>query len=78
MAVNLVSSGVKIREVDLTIGRIDLANDQVAAFVGPFEKGPVNLPVLIQTEQQLIDVFGKPRTEDDQNKYWLTASNYLS
>ena len=78
MAVNLVSPGVKIREVDLTIGRIDLANDQVAAFVGPFEKGPVNLPVLIQTEQQLIDVFGKPRTEDDQNKYWLTASNYLS
>jgi len=54
MAVNLVSPGVKIREVDLTIGRIDLANDQVAAFVGPFEKGPVNLPVLIQTEQQLL------------------------
>jgi hypothetical protein len=78
MAVNLVSPGVKIREVDLTIGRIDQSNDQVAAFAGPFEKGPVELPILIQKEQDLIDVFGKPKTENDQNAYWLTASNYLS
>ena len=78
MAVNLVSPGVKIREVDLTIGRVDQTNDQIAAFAGPFAKGPVNLPVLIQTEQQLLDVFGKPKTENNQNAYWLHASNYLS
>lgn len=78
MAVNLVSPGVKIREVDLTLGRIDQANDQIAAFAGPFEKGPVNTPILIQSEQQLAQVFGKPRTENNQNAYWLTASNYLS
>ena len=78
MAINLVSPGVKIREVDLTIGRIDQSNDQVGAFAGPFEKGPVELPVLIQNEQQLIDVFGKPKTDNNQNAYWLAASNYLS
>ena len=78
MAVNLVSPGVKIREVDLTTGRIDQANDQIGAFAGPFAKGPVELPVLIQTEQQLLEVFGKPKTENSQNVYWLHASNYLS
>jgi hypothetical protein len=78
MAVNLVSPGVKIREIDLTLGRIDQTNDQVAAFVGPFQKGPVDLPVLIQNEQQLRSVFGDPKLTDGQNEYWLTASNYLS
>jgi phage tail sheath protein FI len=78
MAVNLVSPGVKIREVDLTIGRIDQSNDQIGAFAGPFAKGPVNLPVLIQNEQQLLNIFGKPKTDNKQNTYWLHASNYLS
>jgi len=35
MALNLVSPGVKIREVDLTIGRIDAVTNQVGAFAGP-------------------------------------------
>lgn len=78
MAVNLVSPGVKLREIDLTLGRIDAANDQIAAFAGPFQKGPVDVPVLIQTESDLISVFGKPSTANNQNAYWLTASNYLS
>ena len=78
MAVNLVSPGVKIREVDLTKGSISQSNDQIGAFAGPFSKGPVELPVLIQNEQQLLDVFGKPKTENNQNAYWLHASNYLS
>ena len=29
MTLNLVSPGVKVREVDLTVGRIDGINDQV-------------------------------------------------
>ena len=78
MALNLVSPGVKVREVDLTIGRIDAVNDQVGAFAGPFEKGPVNTPVLIETEADLLSVFGKPLEQDAQNEYWLTASAYLS
>ena len=41
MSLNLVSPGIKVREVDLTVGRIDAVNDQVGAFAGPFVKGPV-------------------------------------
>ena len=78
MAVNLVSPGISIREVDLTRGLGNISNEQVAAFAGPFEKGPVGVPVLIQSEKQLLSVFGNPRTEGGQNSYWLHASNYLS
>jgi hypothetical protein len=78
MAVNLVSPGVKIREVDLTRGSISQSNDQIGAFAGPFSKGPVGVPVLIQNENQLIEIFGKPSITNSQNIYWLHASNYLS
>ena len=78
MAVNLVSPGVNIREIDLTKGGIAGGSLNIGGIVGPFEKGPVNEPTLIQTEQQLIDIFGKPKIEDDQYEYWMSASNYLS
>lgn len=78
MAVNLVSPGVKTREVDLTIGAITAANDQVGAFAGPFQKGPVDYPILIETENDLLNYFGKPISTDSQSEYWLSASSYLS
>jgi hypothetical protein len=78
MALNLVSPGVKIREVDLTIGRIDAVTNQVGAFAGPFEKGPINVPTLVETEQDLLKIFGKPSEKDGQNEYWLSASSFLS
>jgi hypothetical protein len=78
MSLNLVSPGVKIREVDLTVGRIDAVNDQVGAIAGPFVKGPVGVPVLVETEQDLLNSFGKPSNSDGQYEYWLTASSYLS
>jgi len=78
MALNLVSPGVQIREVDLTVGAITAANDQVGAFVAPFAKGPVNEPILVTNEAELLGTFGKPSEQDGQNEYWLSASNYLS
>jgi hypothetical protein len=78
MAVNLVSPGVNVREVDLTLGRIDSRIQNVGAIAGPFEKGPVNDPILIDTERQLLEIFGKPKPADDQYEYWMSASNYLS
>ena len=78
MSLNLVSPGVKVREVDLTIGRVDGANDQVGAIAGPFEKGPIDQPILIETEQDLLQTFGKPLSTDGQYGYWLSASNFLS
>ena len=78
MALNLVSPGVRIREVDLTVGGITAANNQVGAIAGPFQKGPVNVPILIETENDLLNVFGKPISSDSQYEYWLGASSYLS
>ena len=78
MPVNLASPGIVVREVDLTIGRVDSATDKTAAIVAPFEKGPVNLPIIIENEQDLIDNFGKPNNTDDQVDYWMVASSYLA
>lgn len=78
MSLNLVSPGVKVREVDLTIGGITASNQQVGAIVGPFQKGPVNVPILISNEQDLLQTFGKPVSNDSQYEYWMSASSYLS
>ena len=78
MPVNLASPGIVVREVDLTIGRVDSATDKTAAIVAPFEKGPVNLPIIIGNEQDLIDNFGKPNNTDNQVEYWMVAASYLA
>jgi len=78
MSLNLVSPGVKVREIDQTLGRIDAVNDQTGAFAAPFIKGPVAVPVLVETERDLLNTFGKPSDNDGQYEDWLTASSYLS
>ena len=78
MSLNLVSPGVKVREVDLTIGNISGAQELVGAIAGPFEKGPIDVPILIENEQDLIATYGKPLDTDGQFEYWMTASSYLS
>ena len=76
--IGLVSPGVKVREVDLTVGRVDPVSENVGAFAAPFAQGPVDQAVLIETEDELLKIFGKPYAESDQNAYWYTASSYLS
>jgi hypothetical protein len=75
--IGLVSPGVKVREVDLTVGRIDALSDQTGAICGPFSQGPVLEPILIENEQELLNIFGKPISSDRQYEYWYSASNYL-
>ncbi len=78
MAVALLSPGVLTREVDLTVGRAENVLDNIGAIAGPFTQGPVNEPILVQNEQDLIDTFGKPVSTDAQYEYWMTASAFLS
>jgi hypothetical protein len=78
MATPQLSPGVLIREVDLTVGRADNVLDNIGAIAGPFPIGPVEEPVDIFTEQDLINVFGKPLSKDGQWEYWMSASSYLS
>ena len=78
MPLNLASPGILVREVDLTIGRIDATSDKIGGIVGPFAQGPVGEPTLINTENDLLNTFGKPYDTDKQYETWLTASSYLA
>ena len=78
MATPQLSPGVLIREVDLTVGRADNVLDNIGAIAGPFKIGPVDSPIDITTEQELINVFGKPISTDGQYEYWMSASSFLS
>lgn len=78
MATPQLSPGVLIREVDLTVGRADNVLDNIGAIAGPFEIGPVEEVTNISNEQDLINVFGEPKTADAQYEYWMSASSYLS
>ena len=78
MATPQLSPGVLVREVDLTVGRADNVLDNIGGIAGPFPIGPVNDPIDITTEQELITTFGKPLSTDSQYEYWMTASSYLS
>ena len=78
MPLNLASPGILVREVDLTAGRVDPTSDAVGAIVGPFAKGPVNEPVLVTNEQDLLDNFGDPYATDKHYENWLVASSFLA
>jgi hypothetical protein len=78
MATPQLSPGVLVREVDLTVGRADNVLDNIGAIAGPFPIGPVDFPIDITNEQDLINVFGKPISTDAQYEYWMSASSYLS
>jgi hypothetical protein len=78
MALNLASPGIVVREVDLTIGRVNPTSNKIGAIVAPFAKGPVDSPTLVETEQDLLNNFGEPYATDKHYEHWLTASSYLA
>ena len=70
-----VSPSVIVREVDASQTVPGVATAP-AAMAGIFKWGPVNDPILITSETQLVDRFGKPT--DDNYETFFTASDYLS
>ena len=78
MPLNLASPGIVVREVDLTVGRVDPTSDGIGAIVSPFAQGPVEVPTVIGSEKDLLDVFGKPYGTDKHYEHWLVASSYLA
>ena len=78
MPLNLASPGIVVREVDLTIGRVDPVSGSIGAIVAPFAKGPVELPQLIENEDDLLDTFGRPYSVDKHYEHWMVASSYLA
>ena len=78
MALNLASPGIVVREVDLTIGRVDATSGSIGALVAPFTKGPVEEAQLIESEEDLLQTFGQPYSVDKHYEYWMVASSYLA
>ena len=78
MPINLASPGIVVKEVDLTVGRVDPTSGSVGGLVGPFAQGPVELPTVIANENDLLNTFGKPSSIDKQFETWLVASSFLA
>ena len=78
MALNLASPGIVVREVDLTIGRVDATSGSIGALVAPFTKGPVEEAQLIESEEDLLQTFGQPYSVDKHYEYWMVASSFLA
>ena len=78
MPVNLASPGILVKEVDLTLGNVQTSSDKTGAIVASFARGPVDEPVLIASENELLDTFGQPSSTDRQYEGWLTISSYLA
>jgi phage tail sheath protein FI len=78
MPLNLASPGIVVKEIDLTVGRVTPSSDKIGAIVAPFAKGPVNYPILIENENDLLNNFGEPYQDDKQFEHWLVASSYLA
>ena len=78
MPLNLASPGIVVREVDLTVGRVDPTSASIGAIVAPFAQGPVGTPAIVGSEKDLLETFGKPYSNDKHYEHWLTASSFLA
>jgi len=78
MPLNLASPGIVVREVDLTSGRVQPSSGKVGGIVAPFAKGPVDVPTLVESENDLLTIFGEPYPTDKHYESWLVASSYLA
>jgi hypothetical protein len=78
MPLNLASPGIVVREVDLTVGRIDPVSAAVGAIVAPFAKGPVDSPATVESEADLLNTFGQPYSTDKHYEHWMVASSFLA
>lgn len=70
-----VSPSVIVREVDASAAVPAVATPP-AAIAGVFRWGPVNEPILITSEDQLVNRFGKP--SDDNYETFFTAADFLA
>jgi len=70
-----VSPGVLVQERDLT-RIIPAVSTSIGAFAGEFRKGPIDEIISISSEQELVDTFGKPDSNNFES--FFSAANFLS
>lgn len=69
-----VSPGVNVSEIDLTTV-VPGVSSTVGAMAGIFRWGPVGVPTLIDSENKLVDTFGRPTNGNYET--FFTAANFL-
>ena len=68
-----VSPGVEVKEIDLT-NVIPAVSTSIGGFAGYFNWGPVGEIVLVGSEKEMADVFGKP---DKGDGTYVTDTSYV-
>ena len=71
---DLISPGIQVKEKDLTTSVASGATS-VGAFAGIFEKGPISQVIIVDSEERLVEIFGKPNGTNFA--YWFTAASFL-
>jgi len=74
MANQFASPNITVKEIDLS-GVVPSVDSSTGAFVGDFNWGPVEQPVLISNEAGLAETFGTPPTDNAID--FITASYFL-
>lgn len=77
---NMLSPGILVQEVDLT-GIVPGVSTSVGAYVGEFNWGPTDQPMLISNESQLLSTFGKPTAETSDSfvaTSFFSCANFLA
>jgi hypothetical protein len=75
MATSLISPGVEVREIDLTT-IVPSVTTTEGAIAGVFRWGPIEQRVLIDSETQLVNRFGKPTNLNAET--FFTAASFLA
>lgn len=71
---NLLSPGVVVVEKDYS-NIVPTVASGIGGIAGRFEKGPIEVPVMISSEEELVREFGKP--VDGNANTWFTANQFL-
>jgi len=70
-----VSPGVAVSEIDAST-TIPTASVSDAGFAGYFSQGPIDQVVTIGSENELVNIFGKPNSDNASD--WLAISSFLA
>jgi len=73
---SLISPGIVIKERDLTTAVVTNTQSITGAFATTFARGPVGEITTIGSQNDLLNIFGKPSTANAED--WFVASEFLN
>ena len=76
MANQFASPNITVKEIDLS-GVVPAVDTSTGAFVGDFNWGPIDQPVLVSNEARLAEQFGSPSLTTKSSLDFLTAAYFL-